>query len=26
MECEFYRLVQTEEGKGIQSLKALQVR
>jgi hypothetical protein len=26
MECEFYRLVQTEQGKGVQSLKALQGR
>ena len=26
MECEFYRLVQTEQGKGLQSLSALQAR
>jgi len=26
MECEFYRLVQTEQGKGVQSLEALQAR
>ena len=24
MQCEFYRRVQTEQGKGVQSLKALQ--
>lgn len=26
MECEFYRLVQTEQGKGVQSLKAFRAR
>ena len=26
MECDFYRLVQTEEGKDMQSVKALQLR
>ncbi len=26
MDCEFYRLVQTEQGKEVQSLKALQTR
>ena len=26
MDCEFYRLVQTEQGKGVQSLKAVQAR
>lgn len=25
-ECDFYRLVQTEQGKGVESLKALLVR
>lgn len=26
MDCEFHRLVQAEQGKGLQSLKALQAR
>lgn len=26
MECEFYRLVQTEQGKAVQSLRALRAR
>jgi hypothetical protein len=26
MDCEFYRLIQTEQGKEVQSLKALQAR